>query len=95
MDVFNNVFDDSNMEGWKSLEKVSGTVILTIVKRQSNLLPEYTRQVGYTNGSEKLLNTTERFAMVVASVANVSNGEQQYRQRRSRPNIGEGKFTCV
>ena len=41
-----------------------------------------------TSGSEKLLSNTERFALVIASMANVSDGEQQYRQRKSRPNIG-------
>ena len=48
-----------------------------------------TFQVGRTVGSEKLLHTAERYALVVASVGNVSNSEQQYRQRKSRPNIGE------
>ena len=48
-----------------------------------------TFQVGRTVGSEKLLSTAERYALVIASVGNVSNSEQQYRQRKSRANIGE------
>ena len=51
------------------------------------------KQVGFTNGSEKFLNNVERYALVVASMGNVTDGEQQYmyRQRKSRSHIGENK----
>ena len=46
-------------------------------------------QAGFTDGSEKLLNNAERYALVVATMQNTSYSEQQSKQRKSRPNIGK------
>lgn len=45
--------------------------------------------MGYTNVSEELLNNVERYAIIVASMANVTDNEQPDRVRKSRENIGE------
>ena len=49
-------------------------------------------QAGSTSSGERLLNNAERYAFILASKSNVSNGEDQYRQRKSRTNIGEEKL---
>ena len=46
-------------------------------------------QAGSTSSGERLLNNAERYALILASKSNVSKGEEQYRQRKSRANIGE------
>lgn len=45
--------------------------------------------MGYTNVSEELLNNVERYAIIVASMGNMSDSEQPDRVRKSRENIGE------
>ena len=51
--------------------------------------PTYKIQVGFTNVSETLLNNVERYAIVVASMGNASDSEQQNRLRKSRENVGK------
>ena len=45
--------------------------------------------MGFTNVSETLLNNVERYAIVVASMGNASDSEQQNRLRKSRENVGK------
>ena len=84
IDVFNNVLDDNNIEGWRVLHNVS----VFIVPRNHDAFIS-SQKVGLTNESEKLLNNVEIYALVVASKENVSDSEQRKRQTKSRPNIGE------
>ena len=82
--MFNNVLDDNNIEGWRILHNVSPF----IVPRNHDAFIS-SQKVGLTNGSERLLNNVEVYALVVASKENVSDSEQRRRQTKSRPNIGK------
>lgn len=87
IEVFNNVLDDSNREGWRTLQSVS------IISCQSNNSTSKLLQAGLMTESELLLNSAERYAMMTAMSLNTSDGEQRNQTlRQSRMNIGKFKI---
>ena len=95
VDIFNNLLDENNREGWRVLQNVSLSCksLLTITINAININFAYQNEL--VNGSEKLLSNAERYAKVVVTSASMRTAEDQSNQTRrtlSRTNLGNAVY---